>query len=234
MDKSLRGHYLKTMGVVEYVPKNCEADFDEPEETVIKTGPSDRDHIPPVSSTSRDIEYESSNTIDLEKNQWDKASSSINEPFVEVKLAIWQPVDEILVCAAVDNELPNPDQLELLTNIITAMINEKVSLPQLEILQWPPYEKVQGGEKEARDFITTFISAKLEAGIINLVLFCGESARDWVLSGDHEIKSLDGYISRSKKIDFLLIPSLQEMLDKPALKQNAWNILKPHSKFSHS
>ena len=46
MDKSLRGHYLKTMGVVEYVPKNCEADFDEPEETVIKTGPSYRDHIP--------------------------------------------------------------------------------------------------------------------------------------------------------------------------------------------
>ena len=40
MDKSLRGHYLKTMGVVEYVPKNCEADFDEAEETVIKTGPS--------------------------------------------------------------------------------------------------------------------------------------------------------------------------------------------------
>ena len=41
MDKSLRGHYLTTMGIIEYVPKNCEADFDEPKETVIKTGPSD-------------------------------------------------------------------------------------------------------------------------------------------------------------------------------------------------
>ena len=234
MDKSLRGHYLTTMGIIEYVPKNCEADFDEPKETVIKTGPSDRDHISPVFSPSRDIEYESSNKIDLEKNRWINANNSINEPFLEVKLAMWQPVDEILVCAAVENELPNPDQLELLTNIITAMINEKVSLPQLEILQWPPYEKVQGVEKEARDFITTFLSAKLEAGIINLVLFCGESARDWVLSGDHQRKSLDGYKSRSKKIDFLLIPSLQNMLDKPALKQNAWNILRPHSKFSHS
>jgi hypothetical protein len=37
------------MGVVEYVPKNREADFDKPEETVIKTGSSDRDHISPVS-----------------------------------------------------------------------------------------------------------------------------------------------------------------------------------------
>ena len=222
------------MGVVEYVPKNWGADCEEPKETVIKTEPSNKDHISPVSSPSVDIEYESNNKIDLEKNRCDNASNSINEPFVEVKLAIWQPVDEILVCAAVENELPNPDQLQLLTNIITAMINEKVSLPQLEILQWPPYEKVQGVEKEARDFITTFLSAKLEAGIINLVLFCGESARDWVLSGDNEIKSSDVYISRLKKIDFLLIPSLQDMLDKPALKQNAWNILKPHSKFSHS
>ena len=234
MNTSSRSYYLEAMGVVEYVPKNCVVDFDESKETVIKSEPSNKDHISPVSSPSGDIEYESSNKIDLEKNLWDKASNSINEPFVEVKLAIWQPVDEILVCAAVDNELPNLDQLELLTNIITAMTNEKVRLPQFEILQWPPYEKVQGGEKEARDFIATFISAKLEAGLINLVLFCGESAREWVLSGDHERKSLDDDISRSKKIDFLLIPPLQDMLDNPALKKNAWNILKPHSKFSHS
>ena len=233
MDMNPRSHYLKTMGVVEYIPKNCEPGFEEPKKTVIKSESSDKDHISPTSLLSGDIEYESSNKIDLEKNRCDNASNSINEPFVDVKLAIWQPIDEILVCAAVENELPNPDQLQLLTNIITAMINEKVRLPQFEILQWPPYEKVQGGEKEARDFITTFISAKLELGIISLVLFCGESARDWVSSGDHEKKSLDGYISRSKKIDFLLIPSLQDMLDKPVLKQNAWNILKPHSKFCH-
>ena len=233
MDTSLRCHYLKTMGVVEYAPKNCGADFGETKETFIKSKLSNEDNISPISRASGDIAYESSSNINLENNRLEKISDSINEPYIEVKLAIWQPVDEILVCTSIDHELPNPDQIELLANVVTAMINKKVRLRQFEILQWPPYEKIQGGEKEARDFIATFVSAKLEVGMINLVLFFGESARDWVLSSEPEGKSLNSRLSGFKKIDFLLIPSLQEMLEKPSLKQNAWNILKPHSKFSH-
>ena len=50
MDKTLRCHYLKTMGVVEYDLKHCEADIDESEYTVIKKGPTYREHMPLVSS----------------------------------------------------------------------------------------------------------------------------------------------------------------------------------------
>ena len=233
MRENLRSQYLKTLGIIEYLPKYWETDSEENQEIVTKIDQKNKNNDSAQSPQLTDFGVISNNETILENDLSDRLSIPMNELSVEVKLVVWRPVDEILVCGEVDAELPNSHQIELLTNVVAAIEGKKNRLPQFEILQWPPYNKVQGNKREAIEFISTFLSAKLETGIIKLVIILGDSAKDWILDSKQQADLSDGHLKIRGTIDLVIIPSLKSMIDEPVLKRNAWQTLKPYSKFSN-
>ena len=229
MNLDVRGHYLNTLGIIEYIPRKISFEIEE----------KNVEHVQAVLYPERnsDVEIIASKTVETRSTEETNIVKSIvvNETIqevkelVEVKLALWQPSEELLVCSAISGELPGSDQIQLLTNILLALGRHSGSLPQFELLQWPPFESIEGGEIEARDFISTFVSAKLESGKINFILLCGDSSMEWVLNGEQRQELSEGYLQVSENAKLAVIPSLTDMLDNSNLKRDAWQILQPHS-----
>ena len=145
----------------------------------------------------------------------------------EVQVVLWQPSEKLLVCSAVENELPSPDQIQLLSNILVAMGHSSGILPQFEIAQWPPFANMQGGEAEARDFLSTLISARLESSQTQIILILGSHTADWVLSDQQQSDLKNGQVNVNDKVVAVVIPSLVEMIAQPDLKRQAWQAIKP-------
>ena len=76
---------------------------------------------------------------------------------------------------AVDHELPETRQIKLLTKIVSAIDDQVSSLPPYDSANWPPHASTQGGEQEAREFLSTLINTRLAAKPIKLLLMLGIS-----------------------------------------------------------
>ena len=154
-------------------------------------------------------------------------TASVISDSAEVQIVLWQPADKLLVCSAVENELPSPEQLQLLSNILISMDPSSGVLPQLEIAQWPPFPNMQGGVIEARDFLSTLISARLESSQTQIILILGSRTADWVLSDQQQSDLEHGQVNVSNKVIAVMVPSLAEMIAQPNLKRQAWQTIKP-------
>ncbi len=146
---------------------------------------------------------------------------------IEVKLALWQPTEEVLVCCSIEEALPDPVQTQLLSNILIAMGQGDGKLAQCEIAQWPPFENMTGGKEEAREFIATLLSARLDSSDIKLVLIFGSAGAQWILSEKQKDSVKDGNVELSAGVAAIVIPSLGEMIERPELKREAWQRLQP-------
>ncbi len=150
---------------------------------------------------------------------------------IELQLALWQPTDELVVCSVIDQSLPDPDQIQLLSNILVAMGQGQVNLPQMELAQWPPYPKAAGGEPEIREFLTTVIQARLEAKSSKMILILGMETACWILTQEQTANISNGQTNVFNEIVGLVIPSLVEMIEDSQSKRKAWNtirFLSPH------
>ncbi|MFB0989979.1 MAG: hypothetical protein QMC25_03630, partial [Porticoccaceae bacterium] len=171
MVDSLRHHYLKTLGITEYIPRDFVDDSEEitqPSQsqplTETRTAAisqllADHSEAPKV----KVVEKPPVASIEIVSNTETSSieTASVISDSAEVQIVLWQPADKLLVCSAVENELPSPEQLQLLSNILISMDPSSGVLPQLEIAQWPPFPNMQGGVIEARDFLSTLITARL-------------------------------------------------------------------------
>ena len=146
---------------------------------------------------------------------------------IEVKLALWQPTEEVLVCCSIEEALPDPVQTQLLSNILIAMGQGDGKLAQCEIAQWPPFENMTGGKDEAREFIATLLSARLDSSDTKLVLIFGSTGAQWILSEKQKDSVKDGNVELSAGVAAIIIPSLGEMIERPELKREAWQRLQP-------
>ena len=137
----------------------------------------------------------------------------------------WQPIDELLIATAVDHELPDSQQLKLLSNIVAAIDNQVSGLPQYDSVNWPPHSSMQGGEQEARDFLSTLINSRLAAKPTKLLLLLGESARDWLLSAEQKNSVKDGLAPINADVTAFMAPSLSQMLNQPQSKRLTWQAI---------
>ena len=152
---------------------------------------------------------------------------------IELQLALWQPTDALVVCSVIDQSLPDPDQIQLLSNILVAMGQGQVNLPQMELAQWPPYPNAAGGEPEVREFLATVIQARLEAKNSKMILILGVETARWILTEEQTANISNGQTNVFNEIVGLVIPSLAEMIEDPQSKRKAWNtirFLSPHKK----
>jgi len=229
MEEALRHQYLKSLGVVEYIPRDLVVDVEVQNSNSADT-PSSAD---PAGVREKLLELNStdSDSIEEPENQTSVASvsaiRSVEISDIEVKLALWQPTEEILVCCSIEEALPDPVQTQLLSNILIAMGQGDGRLAQCEIAQWPPFENMTGGKEEAREFIATLLSARLDSSDTKLVLICGSAGAQWILSEKQKERVKDGNVELSAGVAAIIIPSLGEMIEDPELKREAWQRLQP-------
>ena len=107
--------------------------------------------------------------------------------------------------------------MELLTNILNAIGCGIKQLPQMELVEWPPYPNAPGDETEVREFLAMLMEARL-AKIRSNQSCC------WVMV------QLTGWPvsmpDAEQQTSRLQIPSLGEMIAQPQLKAVAWQRLR--------
>jgi DNA polymerase III psi subunit len=130
-----------------------------------------------------------------------------------------------LVVSAVVDQLPDPSQISLLKNILRAIDRDIASLPQFDVVNWPPHPSLSGDESDAREFLSTLIKSKLASKPTKTVLFLGVSAQDWFLSDEQKDKVVDGCVELSESVTALSIPTLETLLNKPETKRQAWHTI---------
>jgi len=152
------------------------------------------------------------------------AENSQPTAVIEVKFSLWQITDELLVCSAVEGALAETAEMQLLSNMLNAIGCGIGRLPQMDLIEWPPYPNAPNDEAEAREYLATLLEAKLAGKPVKTVLLLGESAADWLISPD-KVASDKAPVALSEQTTALLLPSLATMIDKPQKKAVAWQVL---------
>lgn len=225
---TVRQQYLQRLGIVQYVPKQSAGQLVEEvsQEQV---------------STELELEVEESAgatailtaMVDADTKRQNAEKERVAEqPSITLAFAMWQAADELLICTAVDDQLPDQQQVTLLSNIVAAITSQPSRLPQFEVINWPPHANMQGDEAEIREYLSTLIMARVDALSTKTLLVLGEGARQWLLNAEQNAQANDGIVAVTDSLAALIVPSLQEMLDNPQYKRSTWGILRRHFKLS--
>lgn len=226
--RSAREQYLHRLGIVQYVSKELH-DIRSSEADQALDAPIDA----PNTSGATDVLSELTSTdIPVVKSPKVKGDQSVEKSVITLNFALWQPTDHLLICSAVDGQLPDPQQITLLTNIVAAMEGRSISLPAFEAINWPPHSNMQGDEEEIREYFSTLINARVNTKSINTLLLMGGSPENWLLSAEQRQQIEDGVLTLADNLSVLVVPSLEEMLDNPSHKRVTWRIISRHFKLS--
>lgn len=251
MVKDDRGYYLKTLGIDEYLARDLCEDNEQPEVDIFEAASIEplMDRMPERISVEQvigSIDVLSDPPLEVSHTKPAPPSKLVVDPVdgkpesvasIELQLALWQPTDELLVCSIVDGSLPDPHQIQLLSNILVAMGQGQGNLPQVELAQWPPYPNATGAEPEVREFLTTVIQARLGAKQSKMMLILGMKTASWVLTKEQLSRITNGQTDVFEQIIGLVVPSLEEMIEDPESKRKTWNIIRflsPSNKLNQS
>ncbi|MBT5387959.1 MAG: hypothetical protein HOJ99_06355 [Porticoccaceae bacterium] len=252
MSQGLRNQYLQTLGIVQYVPKDLPLASERDEVSQIQdrdTGQPNLDagsaktDTAPLAVTQASHEVQKASMAELVNLGLQDKLPDISKPeaisekpdvtaasqvatSIELKFALWQPSDELLVCSSVEDSLPDPEQILLLGNILAAMGQSSGPLPQMELIEWPPYANMAGDETEVREFLTTLVQARVDSKSAKYVLLMGDAAADWLLSKDQQAAVANGQVEVFGQVIGLLVPSLSSMIEQPARKRDAWQTIR--------
>ena len=231
--RSVREHYLQRLGIVQYVSKDSNsALLDEVHKASTNANSTPVEN--PVRSSSI-LEAIGESTANSKSNLSTKKAKveqkqTLEKVSINVRFALWQATDDILVCCVINELMPNPKETKLLTNIIIAMDNQVSKLPNVDVISWPPHNNMQGDEAEIRDYFATLINTRVKAKASSKLLLMGEEAQDWILSAEQRNQSEEGSVAIADNLMALLVPSLQDMLHQPDLKRLTWRVISRHCK----
>ena len=158
----------------------------------------------------------------------DKISSpkpAENVPALALQFVFWQPTDELLIATAAEDQLPDHQHIKLLTKIVAAIDSQVSKLPQFDVVNWPPHASMQGGEKEAKEFLSTLVSSKLAAKSTKLLLILGDSAENWLLAANQKKLVKGGLLSISPEVTALIVPTLEEIHSQSQSKRDTWQTI---------
>jgi DNA polymerase III psi subunit len=231
----LRDHYLQTLGIVQYVSKEIadktvvdnpvvpEADISVESSKTQNAIKSVEEKLSQQSGV-KDLLDEGFEAKSSKKPVKQQASPDANTAPLSLEFVFWQPTDQLLIATTTDEQLPDSQQVNLLSRIVAA-IDNSASLPQFDVISWPPHHSMQGGEQEAREFIATLIKSKLAAKSIKLLLVLGESAENWLLSAEQKTACQQGLLAITFDVTAIIAPSLKQMLSQPQLKRETWQMI---------
>lgn len=253
MSQALRNHYLQHMGIVQYVGRDLPVVADAPSSQT--RSPEQRlpsSVTADLSSAERPAAQSMGDRVNAllrEKSMAElvnigledsgaTAATPVSTPArpseqaaspatdIALRLALWQPTKELLVCGSVADSLPQPEQILLLGNILRAMGQGSGPLPQSELVEWPPYPNMSGDEAEVREFLATLIQARIDSNATVILLLLGDTAPRWLLTPEQLASVTNGQVTVFGQVTALLIPSLSAMIEQPSRKRNAWQTIR--------
>lgn len=241
MDNQLQYQYLQTLGISQYVPKDTVYDDVAAQSSGNTVAKTDR-QMPPVEAfetvaktpkKSVDIAALVNLGLDDKKSASPAKAAAVKVPpvvedaqpatSIDLSFSFWQATEELLVCTAVEGALADTDEMQLLTNILNAIGCGINRLPQMELIEWPPYPNAPGDEDDVREFLTTLLDARLGSKPVKSILLLGESAANWLLNANSDKQS--DRVALSEQTTALLLPSLSSMIENPQQKAHAWKTL---------
>ena len=240
MSEALRQHYLNALGIVQYVPRDAPAaDFDQELPQNADAVPASFEDAPALNEMPQEVKQVVSPRrhladLDLETERkpepviQPKVASSdveIAEPQkrIELRLALWQLGDDMLICSELEGQVPQRGEMQLLGNILQAIGRGDYPLPPFDVIEWPPANlPAAGGELEVRDFMHTLLQARLSQRPVRHLLLMGEDLQRWVLPQASDLSENQ----RFADAQVLHTPSLPKMLQTPLRKRDAWQVLR--------
>ena len=222
--KSLRDHYLHSLGIVQYTSRDqCDA---ETMDVPVSAKQEQQAYTSQTQSITEEIVVDTESSADKQPRlpQTTGVASSPTDP-LELTFALWQPRDDFLIASFVESKLPDSQQSKLLTNLLLAVDKTLPTLPQLEAIKWPPHPHIQGGEQEAREFLSTLIDARMSALSVKTLLLLGETTAKWLLTSQNNVTLEKGICPLSSTATALVVHSLPEMLADPQCKRVAWRTI---------
>ena len=247
MSQALRNQYLQQMGIVQYVGRDLPVVASQAASpSPVALQPSESAAISETETPVAESMGSRVNALIREKSMaelvniglQDTGAPAIAAPAtpaqrdsapasdIELRLALWQPTEELLVCSSVEGSLPEPEQILLLGNILQAMGQGSGPLPQMELVEWPPYPNMAGDESEVREFLTTLIGARINSRATKIILLLGDAAQHWLLTSEQKASASNGQVDIFAQVTALLIPSLSTMIEEPSLKRDAWQTVR--------
>ena len=239
MTNALRNQYLEKLGIVQYVSK------DLPVVAAAPTGADSTEAIDQsvvLETNASDVQKKSmAELVNLGLEEKPEpapasqvvASSTASPTEIELKFALWQVNNNLIVCSDIEQQLPDPQQILLLGNILAAMGQEVGQLPQMELVEWPPYPNMQGDEAEVREFLATLIKARIDSTKAEILLLMGDAAAQWLLTEKQKAAVSNGQVDVFAQVTALLVPSLQAMIDLPECKRQTWQTIRYLSPMRH-
>jgi len=243
MDNQLQYQYLQTLGISQYVPRDVvyeDIAVEQSDRTVAKIDVQLPSAEPVTKVVKKPVDIAAlvnlglDDNKDSKKNRPAKPKVAVAKPpviedtpqtAIEVSFSFWQVSDELLVCSAVEGALADTEQMQLLTNILNAIGCGISRLPQMDLIEWPPYPNASGDETEVREFLGTLLNARLAKKPVKSILLLGDSAANWLLSTDLKQQKEGGRVALSEQTTALLLPSLSGMIENSQQKAVAWKLL---------
>lgn len=243
MDNQLQHQYLQTLGISQYVPRDVvyeDVVVAESDRAVAKIDVQTPSAEPVAKVAKKPVDVAAllnlglDEKIDSKNNSPAKLKVAVSKPSVtedtpqiaiEVSFSFWQVSDELLVCSGVEGALADTDEMQLLTNILNAIGCGINRLPQMDLVEWPPYPNASGDESEVREFLGTLLNARLAKKTVKSILLLGEGAANWLISPDLQQQKETGQVAISAQTTALLLPSLSSMIENPQHKAVAWKLL---------
>lgn len=146
-------------------------------------------------------------------------------------LSIWRPVDGVMIIDSRNTKLALPTEL-LLNNILRSIFLNQALKPQEEVLRWPMIEN-SFAKRTADDACTelqTWLSVQNEIRPISHLWLMGSNATSYLLPPQTVIANtlFEAVALADSTIQALNLPSLNELLQKPATKQKLFSALRQY------
>jgi len=137
-------------------------------------------------------------------------------------LSIWRPFDGVMIVDSRNSKLALPTEL-LLNNILRSFFSTQAANSKEEILRWPMIENsfTKRTADDARVELQTWLSVQHEIRPIQYLWLMGENAATHLLPEQADFtNSFFNFVNLTDSaINALILPSLNEILQKPTLKQ---------------
>jgi hypothetical protein len=150
------------------------------------------------------------------------------EPF---SLSIWRPLDGVMIIDSRNTKLALPTEL-LLNNILRSVFSTQAIKPQEEVLRWPMIENsfAKRSKSDARTELQTWLSVQHEIRPIRYLWLMGSNAATYLLPEPVEYTAniFNKIALLDSAVNALVLPSLNELLQKPSSKQQLFSALRDY------
>ncbi|HSC67731.1 MAG TPA: hypothetical protein VLC79_08575 [Cellvibrio sp.] len=154
--------------------------------------------------------------------QLDEKKAPLVQPF---SLSIYRPTPGFLMIDSRDTKLALPTDI-LLHNLLRAYLNTTQFAVDEEVLRWPLIENrfVSRTETDARNELQTWLAVENELRPISVLWLMGQNAIRYWLAADLASSSCHWTTQAIEGLPLkaLILPSLNELLQKPAQKARLW------------